>query len=388
MAIALAATPLYDTVFRIHIRAFPTTLLEVLLVPAILVGLWAGWGQLPWRNPYTLPAAILLVGATLNTYFTPNVQAALGIWKAYFVEPLLASVVIAWLAQERERVRLLLAGLAVAGLIVAIANLANFAEALIQHVNVAHAPPVALYRTANAIPLFLVPLDAFALAIALYSDDRRERILAAAFFAITGLAVLASLSRAGWAGFAVMAVAIALFHPRRRLVALPIAVGIVLALLIPATRRRILTEFDLSSPDNTITLRLSLWQSTLNMLAHRPFFGGGLAGFRTSLVPYQVRTYSETQVYPHNVFLTFWSETGLVGLAGFVWTALQVFRTALRGLRSGPWARAVSIGLLGAIIAITVHGQFDVPYFKNDLAVEFWALLGIQLGALLEAKNA
>jgi hypothetical protein len=31
---------------------------------------------------------------------------------------------------------------------------------------------------------------------------------------------------------------------------------------------------------------------------------------------------------------------------------------------------------------ILLHGQVDVPYFKNDLALEFWALLGIQLGAI------
>jgi hypothetical protein len=60
---------------------------------------------------------------------------------------------------------------------------------------------------------------------------------------------------------------------------------------------------------------------------------------------------------------------------------IQVLRTAVRGLDAGPWPRALSIGLVGLVAAVLAHGLVDVPYFKNDLAVEFWALLGLQLGA-------
>jgi len=49
------------------------------------------------------------------------------------------------------------------------------ALAILHHQDVATLPPVRFYRTANAVALYLVPLCAFALSIALYSDDRRER---------------------------------------------------------------------------------------------------------------------------------------------------------------------------------------------------------------------
>jgi O-antigen ligase len=393
MALALALTPLYDRVgqsgfsFRFHVGPLPTTWLEVALVIAVAVGLVAGWDQLPWRNPYTAPALLLLAGASLGAIFTPNHREALGLWKAYFIEPMLAGVVIAWLARERRTARLLLLGLAFAGGVAAVVNLYAVGVGLAEHRDIAHLPPVLLYRTANAVALFLVPLDAFALAILLHSDDRRERWAATIFLALTGAAVLLSLSRAGLGVLVLVAVLAALFARRRVLVLGAIGVAGLAALALPFIRRRILVELDLGSPDNTITLRLALWRSALNMLSHRPLTGGGLSGFKSSLRPYQVPAYAEDQIYPHNLFLNFWTETGLVGLAGFLWVAVQLLRTGMAGLRSGPWARVMSIGLLGMLLAVFLHGQFDVPYFKNDLSVEFWALAGLQLGALRAASN-
>lgn len=388
MALALASTPFYDRVregglsFRFHLGPLPSTWLEVVLLAAIAAGLAAGWRRLPWRNPYTLPALLLLAGASLGAVFTPHHREALGIWKAYFVEPMLAGLVIAWLARDRRTSRLLLAGLAVAGLVAALANLYAVGVGISEHRDITHLPPVLLYRTANAVALFLVPLDAVALAIALHGEDRRERLAAAGFLLVTVAAVVLSLSRAGLAVLVLASILVALFYRRRAAVLVPVVLAAGAALVLPFVRRRILVELDPASPYNTVTLRFALWKSALNMLRHRPLTGGGLSGFQTSLKPYQDPSYREDQIYPHNLFLNFWSETGLLGLFGFLWLAVQVLRTAIGGLPVNPWSRVMSIGLLGALVAIFVHGQFDVPYFKNDLAVEFWALLGLQFGAL------
>lgn len=393
MALALASTPFYDRLregglsFRFHLGPLPSTWLEVVLVAAIAAGLAAGRGRLPWRNPYTLAALLLLGGASLGAVFTPHHREALGIWKAYFVEPMLAGLVIAWLARDRRNSRLLLGGLALAGLIAALANLYAVAMGISEHQDITHLPPVLLYRTANAVALFLVPLDAVALAIALHGEDRGERLAAAGFLLVTVAAVVLSLSRAGLAVLVLASILIALFYRRRAVVLVPVLLATGAALVLPFVRRRILVELDPASPYNTVTLRLALWKSALNLLRHRPLTGGGLSGFQTSLKPYQDPSYGEDQIYPHNLFLNFWSETGLVGLAGFIWLAVQALRTAIAGLSAGSWPRVMSIGLLGALLAIFVHGQFDVPYFKNDLAVEFWALLGLQFGAT-QAANA
>jgi O-antigen ligase len=114
------------------------------------------------------------------------------------------------------------------------------------------------------------------------------------------------------------------------------------------------------------------------MLQHHVLFGAGLSGFAQTIAPYWNPTHIDRFIYPHNIVLTFWSETGLLGLAAFAWIMFTGFTMSWRGRRSGvsDW-RPVQFGILLALVAVVVHGLVDVPYFKNDLALEFWALMGL-----------
>jgi O-antigen ligase len=245
-----------------------------------------------------------------------------------------------------------------------------------------------IYTSANAIPLYLEPLVAFALPLAVFDEDRRTRAMAAAFVALSAVAAGLSFSRAGWLTLIAQVVLVALFSRWRwRLIAAAAVVVAAAFVLSRRVRDRILVELDLSSPANTIVLRLALWKSTLNMLLHRPLFGGGLSGFKASIQPYRDPAYHENQIYPHNLFLNFWAETGLLGLLAFLWLMVQVVRSGLRGLEAGGWARIMAIGVLGVVLSFLVHGLLDAPYFKNDQALAFWVLLGIQLGSVLEYRS-
>ena len=381
MFVALAASPSY--VVRFHAGPLPSDLLEVLLVVAILLGVAALGTRLPIWNPLTPPALLFLAGATLDVWFSPTHREAAGAWKAYFIEPALASLVIIGLASTRRRVMVILAGLGVAGMIVAAVNVANSLHAVALHRFSVVTPPVAIYNSANAVALYLAPLVAVALPLALFSDDARERLGAGIFSIVAASAIVLSFSRAGWVTLVAIAVFTGLFHRWRwRMLAALVALALILGLGVPKARRRILVEFDFHNPDNTISLRQSLWQSSIRMLEHHPLFGGGLAGFAQSVQPYRVPSYRERLIYPHDIFLNFWSETGLIGLAGFLWLCGGLVAQCLRGLRRELWVRMISIGLLGVLLAFLVHGLVDVPYFKNDQSLAFWALIGVQLGAM------
>lgn len=386
MALTLAASPTY--VVQPHLGPL-TTLLEILLVISLAVGLYAFWEELPWRSPYLLPGALLLVAAAIDTVLAPDRRAAAGLWKAYFAEPMAAGLVVAAMARERSRARLLLAGLAVSGTVVAVANAVTVALALVHHTFDVVTPPVVIYTSANAVPLYLEPLIAFALALVVASDDQRERALALAFTAVAAVAVFLSFSRAGWLALGVLVIFVAALSPWRwRVLGVTALVGGLLFAASNRVRQRVLVEFDLASPDNTIGLRLTLWKSTLNMLSHRPVFGAGLSGFKTSILPYRDPGYHEDLIYPHNLVLNFWAETGLLGLAAFVWLCVQAVRQGRRGLALGPWPRAMAIGLLGLVLSFAVHGLVDVPYFKNDQALAFWALAGVQFASLRSPARA
>jgi len=93
--------------------------------------------------------------------------------------------------------------------------------------------------------------------------------------------------------------------------------------------------------------------------------------------PFQI-----TPIFPHNIVLNFWSELGLLGLLAFGWIVVATALAAWRGWRRGaPEWRPLQLGVMLALLAVVVHGLVDVPYFKNDLALEFWGLVAVPWAA-------
>ena len=117
------------------------------------------------------------------------------------------------------------------------------------------------------------------------------------------------------------------------------------------------------------------------MLLDHPAFGAGLNAYPQTLAPYHDNTLYEIFQYPHNLFLNIWTELGLLGLIAFFWLAWLIIRTAVHGrLKSRPYVLA----LFAALLAMTIHGLVDVPYFKNDLSVLTWILI---VGLILQTQK-
>jgi O-antigen ligase len=387
LAVTVACMPLY--VVRYRIGPIPTTLLEDLIL--VTIGLYVA-GRLqtrdwrPARTSLEIPTALLLIAGLIGIAISPDHVGAVGIYRAYFIEPVaLFYVAIDLLGTPRE-LRVVLIGFAIGATIFALMNLGSWAFALARHEPIHSGDaPEALYTSPNAVAMFLEPPLAIAAGFALYAEDRRNRRVAIVCLLFLLAALVFTLSRAGLLTLSVLALVAVITMPNRRVKAVLLGgalVGGFAVAQIPIVHERLARQLDPNYNFNTFEGRLQIWSDTLHMLRDHPLLGAGLRAYTQVMAPY-VTGNRIPELYPHNVFLAMWSELGLLGLVAFVvllgmllWRGWQGFYTAHGFTRPLLW------GTSAAFTAIAVHGLFDTPYYKNDLSVEFWIVAALQVAAI------
>jgi putative inorganic carbon (HCO3(-)) transporter len=277
------------------------------------------------------------------------------------------------------------AGFFWSGILVSVFELLAFIYAAgIGRPGLVDAPVVVLYFSPNATGLFLGPLLAMAAALILFGY-RAERIRAVFFAAWALPAFILSFSRGAWLGLLAALLFLAWQHRARFALLGAVAAAALSSLLLPAVRLRIEHVLNPTDPLNSVNLRGNLWRAALQMQLdpRNALLGTGLSGFKEAIKPYRdFAGYSEDLIYPHDIFLNFWTETGLLGLVAFAWLAVDWTRRSWGTLRARGALRPYYLGVAAASITILVHGLIDVPFFKNDLAFLTLSLVGLQVAAM------
>jgi O-antigen ligase len=381
-AATCALTPAYT--IRWHVGFYPTTLLEAAILVTIAAFILESLPRRPivWRTGFGIPILLFILAGAISVVVSSDHRAALGLYRAYFLEPAAFFYVLIAVVTTPRRASLILAGFGVALTALAIPNIAVTLQAAQGHtLNVEGTPPVAIYTVSNAVALFEVPVIVVAAAVMLYGTTWFERAMGAFIVGLGTLSVLLTFSRGAYLALFVVAIVLALTHRLRIVLLVLVVVVIVAALRLPGVTRRVAQELSLSDPRNSLFPRLQLWGVTMRMLAHHPIFGSGLAGFASAINPYR-NGYAEQQIYPHNILLNFWTETGVLGVVAFGWLTVETFVATVRGwLHGSPAWRPYQLAVLLFLVAVVVHGLVDVPFFKNDLSLQFWAFLGLAAAA-------
>src|SRR5947209_876177 len=228
-------------------------------------------------------------------------------------------------------------------MIMAAGQIVSFAWVAAHHELLLGDAPAFLNTSPNADAMYLEPPLAFAAAFTLFPSRSRERLVAAPTFALVGLAMVLTLSRASYLAMAVLGVVLVLsLHSWRwRLRALAALAILTLVLVeIPFINQRLI---DIA---HSVTNRTSIYRQALEMLSRRPIFGAGFDGFPLRVAPFRPPV-DPIQLYPHDLWLTTWSEVGLLGVIAF---ALIFFGLLWRGFRTLPSASEVYRPLLfGAV---------------------------------------
>jgi putative inorganic carbon (HCO3(-)) transporter len=368
-------------VVRWHLGFYPSTLLEdaiVVTVVIFLVETFREGKMFEVRSPFLWPAILFAVAGALDVVTAPSMTAALGLYRAYLLEPMAFALVLANVLRNQRRAMLVAGGLMVGAAVAGVANSYVVLTGLIQHTyDVTQTPPVVIYFTANAVALYVVPLVAVAGALALHARQP-ERLFGAVFLLLGVVITMLSFSRGGYLALAAVIAGLALSH-RRRWALLGLAVLAVAGMaLIEPIRHRVIIETE-NVYGNTVQSRLDLWTGAIKLIEQRPLFGAGLSGFQERVAPFLANFHASAFfIDPHNILLNFWVETGLLGVIAIAWIIGAAMWISCRGWRAGSagWS-PFHLGVLLALVAVIVHGLVDVPYFKNDLSLEFWTLVTI-----------
>jgi putative inorganic carbon (HCO3(-)) transporter len=408
LTLLVALLPLYG--IRLSFWGVPSTLLEV-----IVWGTFVGWVIRQWhyhgrpitpnlkqalgpQNPFHTYAPLIILWlavATAAMWYSPNPLAALGIWKAYFIEPLMVFVMIVLTFKNRLERWWIPAALGLSA--VAMASLAILQKMTGQFLPEPWATNLPLrvtswYSYPNAVGLFAAPILAMFLVwfiISLKSHWAFHRFSwRSGLGLVTKILVIILLSAAivfAVSKGAMLGVIVGLFFSLliifRRQWYWVVGGAIIISGLILSSPfgQSLVDEIMFRSPSGVI--RKVVWSESLDFLIDHPLAGSGLAGYQTALEPYhqwwrpEVSPYKlEIFLYPHNVFLNVWTELGLAGLLTFLALLSIFFYEA--------WMkcdRLLSVMAVAAMIALLTHGLVDVPYFKNDLAVLFWIIMALPL---------
>lgn len=181
--------------------------------------------------------------------------------------------------------------------------------------------------------------------------------------------VLLSGTRAAWIMLAVVVLGLGLarFGARRALLGLLLAgaVGSALGVLAYQTSERFAARIDRSAAllngdrqglDHALAFRLPIWESAASMVAAHPINGVGVRGFRVAYADHAAADDrwigfdgEHGAAHAHNILLELLSETGIIGLFGWLLAIAA-------GCRAWHWAspkrRALALAPAVALLAI------------------------------------
>ena len=389
---------------RISIFGIPTTLLEIFFLILFIVWffryrgsislyrLFLKEGQNRQYRIFFVSVLLMILTASIGLFMNPQKMAALGIWKAYFIEPVLFFLLTVSVLKTVTYRKWALIAFAASGIVVALFAIFQFFTAIgIPVPWDTERRVTSLFPYPNAIGLFLGPLvtmSFFFLFSHFFTLSLKKRsFLFWVFIVLFGsFALFLSQTEAAWIAVPAAIIIVSFFvRPLRRFTIPLITLGIIVVLLLPAIHVPLVQK--LSLQDFSGQVRLKQWEETAYLLKDHWVFGAGLSGYPYVLTSYRLYPEIEVFQYPHQLFFNIWTELGLMGLVSFILLSFFVlvsFFSSLKKQKEPDW---ILLALFAVFLEMVIHGFVDVPYFKNDLAMMTWGFLALYVGQVNMKKK-
>ncbi|MGC1381820.1 MAG: O-antigen ligase family protein [Candidatus Baltobacteraceae bacterium] len=199
---------------------------------------------------------------------------------------------------------------------------------------------------------YLIVFLPIAYALGRVGRPRSLRALAWSAFAIGLVALALTYSRAGWMGFAAAIAFLVAVRTRNGAgsAALVVAAGVAAVLLL----------FNAHHDPSEDYTRLSIWQAALQIVDRFPLFGVGPFNFSRLYELVRAPDADATAFHAHSLYLTFFAEFGIVGVASVAWTMWRFTAELRRRLaRAAPSDALLALAVTAGLVGVAVQGLID-----------------------------
>ena len=385
IALTLLLTPTYSVKFELFGLSANLLMLWVFLVWLIFVLKLSAqhqWQEF-WRYTKTINRKL---GALIAVFFAAGIVALF--WKGFSIEKLgqfivlfLQPISLFFIAGFEWQKNPASKNLLTTACYILLATMGGFA--VVQYFTLIGLPEaywgnsvepkraLGFFTHPNFYALFSTPL--LALLIPDVFQNLKSKILNLKSFAwaLGALGLLLSLSRAGWLGLGIAGLIYLLFAADKtikKIASVIVIVMVMVILSVPNLRWRFILPF---YGEKSAISRVSLWQTGVKAIKESPILGMGLTGFSQNWNRLNTDPNIDKHNFPHNIFLNFWVETGVIGVIGVI--GIMIYK----GLTHRTDVFKLGIALF--LIALVTQGLIDNPFFKNDLAMMFWIVLSLGL---------
>lgn len=377
--VVIAMMPLY--LVRFGLFNIPTNILEIAIILCSALWLAGNYKNLRLKDFFipkflVIGITLIIAGAILSIAGSDDMRTGLGILKGWFLLPIFFSWLFFSTLKKEAGVEKTFLAIYFSATVVSVISLGyKLSDQLTFDGRLS-----AFYLSPNYLAMFVTPGIIFGLFLFadsfLQSKFSKKTILYAVSLSILLLTLYFTYSYGSWIALsASVFIAFSIYLPRKKLFMGTMFLIILLgATFFTQANSQHLLSIIQGDQRSSLSSRKMIWQASFEMLRQHPFVGIGPGNFQQQylLLQKDFPPYLEWAVpQPHNIFLAFWLQTGLLGLTGFVLLMIVLIKNLfllLKNKKGQPNAGPLFV----FFIYTAICGMIDTPYWKNDLSFLFW----------------
>ena len=235
-----------------------------------------------------------------------------------------------------------------------------------------------VFNNPNILAEYLIMLIPISVGLFWQTTKLSKKIIFLGTTLVMILAMVLTLSRGGWIGFAFSALVFILLVEKRLLLSIvPITLGAVY--LLPQTIiNRILSIGNLSDSSNAY--RIKIWEITMDIIRDHPIVG---VGFGHLPFKQTFETYIRTMptFHAHNTYLQTAAEMGIVGLLVFLFFLFILFKYGINKLikSEDKYIKIMAAGAFSGLAGVLAHGGVENVLYLPRIIMTFWFLVAFIL---------